>query len=59
MSKTDHDEKFEHDTHVTTEIEFEDIQQVEDVSALRRVAEGIPTAAWFILVNEFWYAYIK
>ncbi|CEI97207.1 hypothetical protein RMCBS344292_11343 [Rhizopus microsporus] len=53
MSKTDHDEKFEHDTHVTTEIEFEDIQQVEDVSTLRRVAEGIPTAAWFILVNEF------
>lgn len=25
-----------------------------NVSSLRRVAEGIPFAAWFILVNEFW-----
>lgn len=51
------DKKFEANFDVTTEVEYEDdaIQNTyENTANLRRVAEGIPLAACFILVNEFW-----
>ncbi|KAG2204743.1 hypothetical protein INT46_008326 [Mucor plumbeus] len=50
------DKKFEANFDVTTEVEYEDdqIQNTHQNAAnLRRVAEGIPLAACFILVNEF------
>lgn len=56
MLKED-DKKFEANFDIKTEVEFEgeDIANTtRDVHSYRRVAEGIPTAAWFILVNEFW-----
>ncbi|KAK4520153.1 uncharacterized protein ATC70_008284 [Mucor velutinosus] len=50
------DKKFEANFDVTTEVEYEDdaVQNAyENTANLRRVAEGIPLAACFILVNEF------
>lgn len=62
MLKED-DKKFEANFDIRTEVEFE-ADSVQDASKnasqYRRVAEGIPIAAWFILVNEFWYViYIR
>jgi hypothetical protein len=57
MLKED-DKKFEANFDITTEVEFEDYSTHEkyaNAASYRRVAEGIPIAAWFILVNEFWY----
>lgn len=51
------DKKFEANFDVTTEVEYEDdaVQNAyENTANLRRVAEGIPLSACFILVNEFW-----
>jgi hypothetical protein len=56
MLKED-DKKFEANFDIKTEVEFETENASEvrhDVQSYRRVAEGIPIAAWFILVNEFW-----
>ncbi|KAI8378431.1 POT family-domain-containing protein, partial [Blakeslea trispora] len=38
---------------VHTQEEYEVESQYKDTSNLRRVAESIPVAAWFILINEF------
>jgi len=41
---------------VTTEIVYDDDEiRPEDTSNLRRVAQSLPLAAGFILINEFWY----
>lgn len=56
MLKED-DKKFEANFDITTEVEYEDdvIQDTQrNANSYRRVPEGIPLAAWFILVNEFW-----
>lgn len=56
MSKED-DKKFEANFDVTTEVEYEDDAikgTPRNADSYRRVAEGIPFSAWFILVNEFW-----
>lgn len=53
----ENDEKFEANFDVRTEVEFEGeavVDTHDDVRNYRRVAETIPVAAWFILVNEFW-----
>lgn len=40
---------------VTTEIVYDDNEiRPEDTSNLRRVAQSLPLAAGFILINEFW-----
>lgn len=39
---------------VTTDVEYEQENVQRNASSYRHVADGIPTAAWFILVNEFW-----
>jgi hypothetical protein len=60
MLKED-DKKFEANFDVTTEVEFEDDRvqmEYENTSTLRRVPEAVPLAAWFILVNEFWYVFL-
>lgn len=49
--KEDHQIEEKIDELTTTEVEYE---HPSDTSSLRRVAEGIPFAAWFIIVNEFW-----
>lgn len=54
MSKFEDEKKLDGAIEVTTEVEYENDKVRQDVSSYRRVAEGIPTAAWFILVNEFW-----
>ncbi|KAG1471622.1 hypothetical protein G6F56_002021 [Rhizopus delemar] len=48
--KEDHQIEEKIDELTTTEVEYE---HPSDTSSLRRVAEGIPFAAWFIIVNEF------
>jgi hypothetical protein len=56
MLKED-DKKFEANFDITTEVEFENDNVPNanrNANSYRRVAEGIPVAAWFILVNEFW-----
>ncbi|GAA5804450.1 POT family-domain-containing protein [Helicostylum pulchrum] len=53
MSKFEDEKKLDGAIEVTTEVEYENDKVRQDVSSYRRVAEGIPTAAWFILVNEF------
>lgn len=41
---------------VTTEFQFDDdVPARENTHTMRHIAEGIPIAACFILVNEFWY----
>lgn len=55
MSKFEDEKKLDGGAfEVTTEVEYENDKVHQDTSSYRRVAEGIPTAAWFILVNEFW-----
>ncbi|KAI8092202.1 POT family-domain-containing protein [Gilbertella persicaria] len=50
------DKKFEANFNVTTQVEFEandKEEKYQNTSNLRRVAEGVPIAAWFIIINEF------
>ncbi|RCH95947.1 peptide transporter ptr2 [Rhizopus stolonifer] len=54
------DKKFEANFNVTTQVEFEandKEEKYQNTSNLRRVAEGVPIAAWFIIINEFCFAY--
>lgn len=51
------DEKTLANLEVTTHIyDDEDDIRPENTSQLRRVAQVVPLAAGFILINEFWYA---
>lgn len=54
MSKEKEDIQYEAKLDITTEVDYEADISPTDVTSLRRVAEGIPIAAWFILINEFW-----
>ncbi|CAO3677261.1 unnamed protein product [Rhizopus stolonifer] len=53
MSKEKEDIQCEAKLDITTEVDYEADISPSDVTSLRRVAEGIPIAAWFILINEF------
>ena len=50
------DEKTLANLEVTTEFYEDDEENFtpENTSKLRRVAEGVPLAAGFIIINEFW-----
>lgn len=55
MSISEKDEKRLGQIDVSTEIEYDDEEFIskEETSLLRRVPQGVPVAAWFILINEF------
>ncbi|KAI8879994.1 PTR2-domain-containing protein [Backusella circina FSU 941] len=55
MSQNEKDEKKLGQIDISTEIEYDDEEFVspEDTSLLRRVPQGVPIAACFILINEF------